>query len=52
METFRPESLPPAGNYIFRAVIGNIVGDNFYNHIAEITLPEGKYIDLHTLQLC
>ena len=45
METYKPESLPPLGSYIFRAVIGNMLGDNFYNYSTEIDIPEGEHED-------
>lgn len=48
-ETYKAESLPPQGSYIFRAVIGNILGNNYYNHSAEIDIPKGEHCDLCTI---
>ena len=42
MESYRPESLPPRGRYIFRAVIGNELGNNSYNYSTEFDIPEGE----------
>ena len=44
METYKPESLPPPGNYVFRAVIGNMLGDKVYNDTSEINISEGNHL--------
>ena len=41
---YKPESLPPPGTYVFRAVIGNILGNNFYKHFTEINISEGEHV--------
>ena len=46
METYEPVSLPPAGNYTFRAVIGNKLGNSSYNISTEFDVPEGEKYDL------
>lgn len=52
METYRPESLPPKGIYNFRAVIGNMLGNNYYNHSTVIDIPEGEHCDQLRIPLC
>lgn len=43
--SYKPESLPPMGTYIFQAVIGNELGNNSHNHSAKFDIPEGEQCD-------
>ena len=43
--SYKPESLPPRGRYIFQAVIGNELGNDSYNHSTTFDIPEGEQCD-------